>query len=72
MEGFLRGLLFGVGTVALLMGVLWIGQGLGVVSWPRTGFMIGQRQWATNGAGLVVVAVVVLWLGSRIKRKRRP
>ena len=34
------------GFVALAIGLLWIGQGTGVVAWPRSSFMINQLQWA--------------------------
>jgi hypothetical protein len=30
------------GTLALLVGLLWIGQGTGTVNWPQSSFMIRQ------------------------------
>ncbi len=45
-----------VGVVVLLIGLLWIGQGLGVV---RGSFMSGQLLYAILG---VVVALVGAWL----------
>ena len=38
----MRRLLLIVGLLALAMGLLWIGQGTGVVAWPKESFMINQ------------------------------
>src|SRR5215831_3350413 len=44
-----------IGLVALAIGLLWIGQGTGVIPWPKTSFMINQIQWAGYGAALSAV-----------------
>jgi hypothetical protein len=49
-----------LGLVALLMGLLWIGQGAGLVHWPTSSFMIDQRPWVTRGAILAVVGVILI------------
>jgi hypothetical protein len=48
------------GGVALLMGLLWIGQGAGFVHWPASSFMIDQRPWVTRGAILAIVGLVLV------------
>ena len=48
--------------LALLMGLLWIGQGLGLIMWPASSFMLADQQWAINGAILVVTALAALVL----------
>jgi hypothetical protein len=53
-----------LGILALLMGLLWIGQGTGVVHWPASSFMIDQRPWALRGAILAVVGLILI-LASR-------
>ncbi|WP_420137236.1 hypothetical protein [Sphingomonas sp.] len=51
-----------VGVIALLMGILWIGQGTGVIRWPASSFMIDMRPWALRGALLAVVGLgLILW-----------
>jgi hypothetical protein len=61
---FMRGLtIFGI--LALLIGLLWIGQGTGIVAWPQSSFMISQIQWAYYGAALAVVGLVLIWRGRR-------
>jgi hypothetical protein len=56
-----------LGIVAALMGLLWIGQGAGLVHWPASSFMIDQRPWIARGAVLVVAGLVLI-AGSRIRR----
>ena len=54
-----------LGILALLIGLLWIGQGTGYVNWPQSSFMIRQIQWAWYGAGLAAIGVVLIALGRR-------
>jgi uncharacterized membrane protein len=54
-----------VGVLATLMGLLWIGQGLGVVHWPASSFMIAQTQWAVYGAILAAIGVAAVWWSRR-------
>lgn len=54
-----------LGILCLLIGLVWIGQGTGVIDWPQSSFMIRQMQWAYYGAALVVVGLVLLWRGRR-------
>jgi hypothetical protein len=53
------------GFVALAVGLLWIGQGTGVVAWPRSSFMINQLQWAEYGALLGAIGLILIWQGNR-------
>ncbi|OJU29144.1 MAG: hypothetical protein BGN91_08080 [Nitrobacter sp. 62-13] len=54
-----------LGILALLVGLLWIGQGTGYVNWPRSSFMIRQIQWAWYGGALAVVGLLLIWRGRR-------
>ena len=49
-----------LGVAAVLMGLLWIGQGTGLVQWPASSFMIDQRPWVTRGAILAVVGLILI------------
>jgi len=49
-----------VGIVAVLMGLLWVGQGAGVIHWPASSFMLDQRPWVLRGAILAVVGLVAV------------
>ncbi len=57
-----------LGVAAVLMGLLWIGQGTGLINWPASSFMIDQRPWATRGAVLAVAGVILIGL-SRMRRR---
>jgi hypothetical protein len=51
-----------LGSLALLVGLLWVGQGAGVIHWPASSFMIDQRPWVTRGVVLAVVGLVLILL----------
>lgn len=61
-----RALLLIVGILAVAMGLLWVGQGLGYVHWPAKGnFMLDQRPWAVRGALLALVGAGAMWWSRR-------
>jgi NhaP-type Na+/H+ or K+/H+ antiporter len=49
-----------IGFIAVLVGLLWIGQGTGYVRWPASSFMIDARVWAWYGIALAVVGVALI------------
>jgi hypothetical protein len=49
-----------LGILAVLLGLLWIGQGLGLVNWPASSFMIDQRPWVTRGVVLALVGIALI------------
>ena len=61
----MRQLLLIIGFLALAIGLLWIGQGTGVVKWPASSFMISQLQWAGYGAALGGLGLVLIWQSKR-------
>jgi uncharacterized membrane protein len=61
----MRKLLLIVGLLAVAMGLLWIGQGTGVIDWPQSSFMIRQIQWAGYGAALAALGLVLIWQSQR-------
>ena len=50
-----------LGLIALSVGLLWIGQGLGIIAWPRSSFMINELQWAGYGTALGAVGLILIW-----------
>jgi hypothetical protein len=58
-----------IGVAALLMGLLWVGQGTGIVRWPASSFMVDQSPWIWRGALLALVGLVLIW---RARRSARP
>jgi hypothetical protein len=64
----MRKILLGISILALLLGLVWIGQGTGYFPYPRSSFMIDQTPWAYRGLGVAVLGVIGLFVARRIKR----
>lgn len=64
-----RPILIALGVVCALMGLLWVGQGLGYIDWPASSFMLRQRVWADYGAGLAVVGLILILVARRLPRR---
>ncbi len=62
-----RSLVTIAGVIAVLMGLLWVGQGLGFIHWPASSFMLDQRIWAVWGSILTLVGVLAIM---RTRRRR--
>ena len=58
--GLVRILIMAIAVLAVAMGLLWIGQGLGIIMWPASSFMLADRQWAYNGAILAAGGLLVI------------
>ncbi len=56
-----------IGALALLMGLVWIGQGTGYFPYPKQSFMISQMPWAYRGAVLMVIGAILIWMSRRRK-----
>ncbi|MFZ1990314.1 MAG: hypothetical protein WAW96_11150 [Alphaproteobacteria bacterium] len=59
--------LFILGVLAVLMGLLWIGQGTGLVPWPKQSFMINEMPWAYRRIGLAIGGLFILLISRRSK-----
>jgi hypothetical protein len=58
-----------LGVLCLLMGLLWIGQGLGVIRWPASSFMIDVTDWVMRGAILAILGAVMIVIGRALGRR---
>lgn len=63
-----RPVLLSIGVLMTLMGMLWIGQGLGYVHWPQSSFMLDERPWADRGAALAVAGLLLILVARRIRK----
>lgn len=61
----MRTVLMLVGIIAILLGALWVGQGMGYVHWPASSTMINQMKWAYYGGGLAVVGLLLVIFSRR-------
>ena len=55
-----------VGILAILIGLVWVGQGTGYFPYPAESFMINQMPWVYRGAGLAVVGVLAVLASRRM------
>ena len=53
------------GVVAMLMGLLWMGQGAGLIMWPASSFMLAQQQWILWGALLALIGLAIVWRSAK-------
>ncbi len=63
--GALKGIMAIIGVAAVMMGGLWILQGLDIVRWPSSSFMLGDITWTRNGTVLLVIGVTMIWFANR-------
>lgn len=53
-----------IGVLAIAVGLLWLGQGTGLILWPEDSFMLSDRTWARNGLLLAAAGAIVFWLAA--------
>lgn len=56
---------FLVGGVLLIVGVIWLGQGVGIIGGS---FMTGESAWAVIGAVCVLLGAFLVRIGFRWRR----
>ncbi|BCA57574.1 hypothetical protein [Sphingomonas sp. HMP6] len=54
-----------VGLVLLAFGLLFAGQGSGLIMWPASSFMLAARVWVVYGLGIAAVGAALLWWSRR-------
>jgi hypothetical protein len=64
----LRIVLLIIGSLMVLLGLVWIGQGSGYFPYPAESFMINQTPWIYWGLLLAIVGLVVIVLSRRRSR----
>jgi hypothetical protein len=64
--GILKTALLVVGILAVLIGLIWVGQGTGYFPYPASSFMIDQMPWVYRGGALAVLGLVVIVVSRRM------
>jgi hypothetical protein len=49
-----------VGSLAIVVGLIWAAQGSGYFPYPKSSFMIDQTPWIWRGLGFAVIGLVVV------------
>jgi uncharacterized membrane protein len=57
-----------IGVLAVIIGLVWMGQGSGYFPYPASSFMIAQTQWIAYGAVLIVIGALLIWRGRRSRQ----
>jgi hypothetical protein len=55
-----------VGILAILIGLIWIGQGTGYFPYPASSFMINQTPWIYWGGGLAALGLIAVLVSRRL------
>jgi uncharacterized membrane protein len=55
------------GVLVTLIGLLWLGQGMGVVQWPSDSFMIGSMRWVYVGSVMAIMGIGLIAYALRRK-----
>ena len=62
----MRTVLLSVGAGAILIGLIWTGQGTGYFPYPSSSFMINDTAWAYYGIALAVLGLVAVVAAGRM------
>lgn len=55
----------GLGIVLLAVGLLFAGQGWGLIRWPASSFMIGDAKWIYYGSAIAAAGLVLVIVSRR-------
>lgn len=61
----MKGLLSILGVVLMLAGLLFAGQGAGIINWPQQSFMVEATEWILYGLVLAGVGLMMIGFASR-------
>jgi hypothetical protein len=61
----MKSLMLLIGIVVLAAGLLFVGQGSGLVPWPASSFMIRQTEWIYYGAAIAVIGFLLIVFARR-------
>lgn len=60
----MKAILLVLGVIGLIGGLLFAGQGAGIIPWPSSSFMVSTTEWILYGliiagAGLVLIGIAM-------------
>jgi hypothetical protein len=53
------------GLIALALGLLFAGQGSGLIPWPARSFMVRQTEWITYGLAIAAAGLLLIVMARR-------
>ncbi|MBO3759530.1 hypothetical protein [Ciceribacter sp. L1K22] len=57
-----------VALLAIIIGIVWVGQGTGLFPYPASSFMINQAPWVLYGILLAAAGIVLMFVSRRFER----
>jgi hypothetical protein len=61
----MKAVLLLLGVVGLIGGLLFAGQGAGIIPWPETSFMVNRVEWILYGLIIAGVGLILIGIGAR-------
>ena len=61
----MKSLMLLIGIFVLAAGLLFVGQGSGLVPWPASSFMIRQSEWIYYGGAIAVIGILLIVFARR-------
>jgi hypothetical protein len=61
----MKTLLTVIGIIAVLAGLVFMGQGSGYFPYPASSFMVSQARWIYYGSGIAVLGLLLIILTRR-------
>jgi len=66
----LKAVLLFVGILLVLVGLVWLGQGLGLIPFTATPVIMNLRPWTYAGIAVVIGGLAVILISRRISGRR--
>jgi hypothetical protein len=54
-----------LGVLAVASGLLFVGQGAGIIHWPARSFMLDQTRWVYYGAAIAAAGLALILIARR-------
>ncbi|WP_294318113.1 hypothetical protein [uncultured Sphingomonas sp.] len=58
-----------VGAIFAFVGLFWLGQGMGIIRWPASSFMIDQYLWVVSGSVIAALGLLLVLIARRLPRR---
>ena len=58
-----------VGAILAFVGLFWLGQGMGIIRWPASSFMIDQYLWVVTGSVIAALGFLLVLIARRLPRR---
>lgn len=58
-----------VGAILAFVGLFWLGQGMGIIRWPASSFMIDEYLWVVTGSVVGALGLLLILIARRLPRR---